>query len=204
LKQTFPIDPFITATIRFSTADVAESMRVTSWREYHGFTVLRADIEPAEGTSFVAAMISHSLPGLQLVSAGFTAARIIRTRETIADGNDDFRLFVNQTGDVTVSARGREISLQWNEAVLINSGEAVLFDRRSFGEALAIRIPRGTLLARDVDVDDAIVQRIPASMAAIDLLTCYVRRCWMTIMRWRRQCFGIVFRATCRIWRPSR
>jgi AraC-like DNA-binding protein len=163
------------ATIRFSTAGVPEDIRAASWREHYGLTVFRADIEPADGTLFEAAMVSHALPGLQLVSAKFTAARIIRTREMIVDGNDDFCLFVNQTGDVTVSARGRDVSLQKNDAVLVSSGEAVVFDRRSFGESLAIRIPCGTLSARVVDVDEAIMQRIPGSIAALDLLTCYVK-----------------------------
>jgi AraC-like DNA-binding protein len=49
----------------------------------------------------------------------------------------------------------------------------VVFDRRSFGESVAIRIPYATLLPSVVDVDDAIMQRIPGSTAALRLLTSY-------------------------------
>jgi AraC-like DNA-binding protein len=167
------IDPESFATVRFSTADLPENMRVATWREHYGRTVLRADIAPADDASFDAAVVSRTLPGLQLVSGRFTAARIIRTREMIADGNDDLSLLVNQTGNVTVHARGREVTLRENDAVLISSGEAVVFDRRSFGESIAIRIPQSMLSAVVVDVDDAIMHHIPRDTAALKLLTSY-------------------------------
>jgi AraC-like DNA-binding protein len=167
------IDPESFATVRFSTADLPENMRVATWREHYGRTVLRADIAPADDASFDAAVVSRTLPGLQLVSGRFTAARIIRTREMIADGNDDLSLLVNQTGNVTVHARGREVTLRENDAVLISSGEAVVFDRRSFGESIAIRIPQSMLSAVVVDIDDAIMHHIPRDTAALKLLTSY-------------------------------
>src|SRR3954454_10087164 len=103
------MDPQSSATVRFSTANVPENMRIARWREYYGHTVLRADIEPGDDASFEAMVASRALPGLQLVSGRYTAARLIRTREMIADGNDDLSLLVNQTGNVTVYARGREV-----------------------------------------------------------------------------------------------
>jgi AraC-like DNA-binding protein len=165
--------PVSTATVRFSTSDLPEHMRVATWREHYGQTVLRAEIDPGDDAAFDATVTSRVLPGLQLVSGRFTAARIIRTRDMTADGNDDLSLLVNQTGNVTVSARGRRVDLCENDAVLISSGEPVVFDRRSFGESVAIRIPYATLLPSVVDVDDAIMQRIPGSTAALRLLTSY-------------------------------
>jgi AraC-like DNA-binding protein len=166
-------DPASFATVRFSTADLPESMRVATWREHYRHTVLRADIAPADDAAFDAAVASRTLPGLQLVSGRFTAARIIRTREMIADGNDDLSLLVNQSGSVTVYARGREVTLCENDAVLISSGEAVVFDRRSFGESIAIRIPYSMLSPVVVDVDDVIMHHIPRDTAALKLLTSY-------------------------------
>ena len=172
-EVTHVTNPESFATVRFSTADLPENMRVATWREHYGHTVLRADIEPADDALLDATVASRALPGLQLVSGRFTAARIIRTREMIVDGNDDLSLLVNQSGNVTVYARGREVTLRENDAVLISSGEAVVFDRRSFGESIAIRIPYSMLSPVVVDVDDAIMRHIPRDTAALKLLTSY-------------------------------
>jgi len=172
-EVTHVTNPESFATVRFSTADLPENMRVATWCEHYGHTVLRADIEPADDASLDATVASRALPGLQLVSGRFTAARIIRTREMIVDGNDDLSLLVNQSGNVTVYARGREVTLRENDAVLISSGEAVVFDRRSFGESIAIRIPYSMLSPVVVDVDDAIMRHIPRDTAALKLLTSY-------------------------------
>jgi len=172
-EVTHVTNPESFATVRFSTADLPENMRVATWREHYGHTVLRADIEPADDALLDATVASRALPGLQLVSGRFTAARIIRTREMIVDGNDDLSLLVNQSGNVTVYARGREVTLRENDAVLISSGEAVVFDRRSFGESIAIRIPYSMLSPVVVDVDDAIMHHIPRDTAALKLLTSY-------------------------------
>jgi AraC-like DNA-binding protein len=163
-------DPESFATIRFSTADLPENLRIATWREHYSHTVLKADIDPGDDASFNATVVSRTLPGLQLVSGRYTAARLIRTREMIADGNDDLSLLVNQTGNVTVFARGREVTLRENDAVLISSSEAIVFDRRSFGESIAIRIPYSMLSPL---VDDAVMHHISRDAAALRLLTSY-------------------------------
>jgi AraC-like DNA-binding protein len=166
-------DPNSSAIVRFSTADLPENNRVAKWREHYGQTVLRADIEPVDEASFDATALSRILPGLQLVSDRFTAARMVRTREMIADGNDDLSLLVNQTGSVSVSARGREVVLGENDAVLISSGEPVVLDRRCFGESIAIRIPYAILSPAVVKVDHAIMRPIRWDTVALKLLTSY-------------------------------
>jgi AraC-like DNA-binding protein len=148
-------------------------MRAATWREHYSHTVLRAGIEPADDASFYATVASRALPGLQLLLCRHTAARIVRTREMIADGNDDLSLFVNQAGSVTVSACGREVTLCKNEAVLISSSEAVVLDRDSQGESIAIRIPYSMLSPLVVDVDDAIMNHISRDTVALRLLTSY-------------------------------
>jgi AraC-like DNA-binding protein len=167
-------DPDNFETVRFSTADLPEKNRVATWREQYGHTVLRAHIEPDDDASYEAAVASRALPGLQLVAGRFKAGRTIRTREMAADGNDDLYLFVNRRGDSTVSQRGREVALCENAALLTSSGEPVMFHRRSSsGECIAVRIPYAMLSPMVVDVDDAIMHRIPPNTAALKLLTSY-------------------------------
>jgi AraC-like DNA-binding protein len=167
-------DPDSSATVRFSTADLPEKNRVATWREQYGHTVLRVDIEPDDDASYEASVASRALPGLKLMAGRFLAGRVTRTREMIADGNDDLYLFVNRRGDVTVSARGRELALGENDAVLTSSGEVTVFHRRSsLGECIATRIPYAMLSPMVVDVDDVIMRRIPQNTAALKLLTGY-------------------------------
>src|SRR4051794_25869466 len=82
------------ALLQLSTDDLPEKDRVAMWREYYAHTVIRADIEPAEDAPFHAAMTSRRLPGLQLLWGSFSASRLARTREFVADGEDDLGLLV--------------------------------------------------------------------------------------------------------------
>jgi AraC-like DNA-binding protein len=116
---------------------------------------------------------SRSLPGLQVISGTLTAARLTRTRELIKDGNDDLLLVVNQTGHATAAARGREVALSENDAVLLSCGETMTFDRRSSGSSVSFRIPHLILSPLVVDADDAVMHRIPRNTSALSLLTGY-------------------------------
>jgi len=150
--------PHALSSERFSTDDLPAKDRVAMWREHFGRTALRVEIEPTEESSFEACVTSHILPGLHVLLAKLSAARITRTRELIADGNDDLYLLVNRTGEMTVSARGRELALGENDAVLTSSSEVTVFHRRSsLGECVATRIPYSMLspMVVDVDVDQA-------------------------------------------------
>jgi AraC-like DNA-binding protein len=167
-------DPDSSATVRYSTADLPEKKRVETWCEQYGHTVFRAHIEPDDDASYKASVVSRALPGLKLMTGRFAAGRTTRTREMIADGNNDLFLLVNQTGDATVSGRGREFALGENDAVLTSSGEVTMFRRHSsFGECVGTRIPYAMLSPMVVNVDDAVMHRIPANTAALKLLIGY-------------------------------
>src|SRR5258708_36478685 len=125
------------ATVRFSTDDLPEKERVPMWREHFGYTVLGAEIEPAEGAPFRSSIVSRRLPGLNVVSGNLSAARIKRTRRFVADGKDEVALFVNHTGAVAVAAGMREVVLRERDAVLIRSDEVVTVDRFVSGRAFS-------------------------------------------------------------------
>ena len=90
-------------------------------REHYGRTVLKAEIEAAEGVPFEARIASHILPDLHLLAGTLSPARITRTREHTADGNDDLALVVSRTGTIAVTSRGRETLRGQGEAVLTSS-----------------------------------------------------------------------------------
>jgi AraC-like DNA-binding protein len=163
-----PDDP---STDSFSTDDLPESGRVAMWREHFGRIALRVEIEPTEEGRFESCMTSRVLPGLHLLFSRLSAARITRTRELIADGNDDFFLVVNRAGNISVSARGREVLLREGDALLSSSDEVTVFERRSYGVSLLLRISRSILSS--VDVDGATMRVIPRQSEALKLLTSY-------------------------------
>ncbi len=161
------------APVRLSTADSPEQGPLAMWREHYGRMVLGVEIKPARGTSFDAALISRALPGLRVVSEAVSAVRLSRTRELVADGNDDFVLVANRAGALTAFARGRKVVLREGDAVLMSGSDEAAFDRSSFGGSLTLRIPHSVLSSLVVDIDDAVMHLIPRHTAALKLLTSY-------------------------------
>jgi AraC-like DNA-binding protein len=159
------------ATLSFSTEEIPEPERVARWQEHHASVALNVEIEPAQNHPFEACEISRMLPALHLLSVTLSPARVMRTRVT--DGNDEFELFINRTGNVSVSARGREVPLSPGDGVLISSNDVMAFDRSSHGESLSLRVPRSVLSSTVVGIDDAVMRPISAQSETLWLLTCY-------------------------------
>src|SRR4051794_13964749 len=97
------------ATLRFSSDDLPEKDRVAMLREHYGHITFRIDIEPAEDTRFRASMASRRLPGLDVLWGNLSPARVTRTRELVADGNDDLALVVNCAGALAMTSGDREV-----------------------------------------------------------------------------------------------
>jgi len=161
------------ATVRFSTDDLPEEDRVPMWREHYGYTVLGVEIEPAEDELFQSCIVSRHLPGLNLVLGNLSAARVKRTREFLADGNDDVALFVNYTGAAVIAAGEREVVLRERDAVLIRSDEVTTFERFVSGRSLSLRIPRSILSPLVNDIDEISLSHISGKIDALKLLTSY-------------------------------
>lgn len=161
------------AALSFSTEDFPERERLAMLREHYGRTVLKAEIEAAEGMPFEARIASHILPDLHLLAGTLSPARITRTREHTADGNDDLALVVSRTGAIAVTSRGRQALLGQGEAVLTSSEDETTFERFSIGDSFSLRIPRSVLLPLVIDLDDAIMRPIPQDSGALRLLTAY-------------------------------
>jgi AraC-like DNA-binding protein len=162
------------AAVSFSTDDLAEEDRLTKWREHYRQTAFRVEIEPANGQPFQACMTSHSVPGLHLMKGTMSAARVTRSRACLDDGNTDLALVVNRSGHAIVSARGSEVELYEDDAVLMRSDEITVFNRRSRGGSCSLRIPRSILSKVVTDLDTMVMRRIPGETEALRILTGYV------------------------------
>jgi AraC-like DNA-binding protein len=161
------------ATVSFSTDDLPEKDRATLWRDHYGQVVFKVEIEPAKERPFEARAISHILPGLHVLQSAFSTARVARTRGFIADGNDEFALIINRTGDAMVSARGREMRLAKGDAVLLSCDEIATFHRADLGDAISLRVPRLILSALVGDIDNSVMRPIQRDSEVLKLLTSY-------------------------------
>jgi AraC-like DNA-binding protein len=160
-------------TFRLSTDDLPDKDRVAMWRDHCCRVLMKLDIEPIGDTRLEYSILARDLPGVRVMSTASSPVRIIRTREYLADGNDDLVFIINQTGKTTVTARGRDVSLREGDALLMSASEVKVFDRHSYGGALSFRIPRSILSSMVTYVGDVVMQVIPYNTDALKLLAGY-------------------------------
>jgi AraC-like DNA-binding protein len=160
--------------LRFSTDELPERDRLPIVREVHGRLTARVDIEPAPGIPLHYKVTACALPGLvaSLFSASPTTLR--RTRELLADGNDDVVFVAPPTGGNLVSQRGRELSHIAGDAVLISAADVMRVDA-SGSQCPMISLSRQRLAPLVPRLEDAFMRPVPRDTEALQLLTRYVR-----------------------------
>ncbi|MFT4117591.1 AraC family transcriptional regulator [Bradyrhizobium sp.] len=162
-----------------STDDIPECERVSLLREFYCRGVLKAEVEARDGKPFAASLTSHSLPEAQVLIGGLFGARVVRTKQLVADGDDSLGLVVNRSGVVGISGRGHDLQLHPGDAVLMSAEDVSTFERFSLGNSLSLRVPRRVLAPMIVDVDDAVMRIMPESAPGLRLLVDYA----MTVVR---------------------
>lgn len=166
------------ASVRLSTADIPERDRVAVWREVIGRKIVRVDIEPLRERPFRVDASLRGLPGLGFMSAEMSEFRLARSRNLLADGNDDLRLAVNMSGAEIVVQRGREVALGAGDAILVSMAETGSVVRSSPGRRLGFNIPLNILAPLVTNVQEAGMRRIPRETPALRLLISYIGVLW--------------------------
>ncbi|WP_208764461.1 helix-turn-helix transcriptional regulator [Bradyrhizobium guangxiense] len=161
------------SVLNVSTNEIPESERVPLIREFYCRGVLKAEVEAREGRPAAASFTSHVLPEAQLLVGGLCGARVIRTKQLVADGDDSLALIVNRSGVLGISERGHDLGLHAGEAVLTSAADVTTFERLSLGSCFSLRVPRRVLAPMIVDVDDAVMRILPESAAGLRLLVDY-------------------------------
>jgi AraC-like DNA-binding protein len=156
-----------------STDDIPEAERVPMLREFYCRGVLKAEVEARDGRPSAASFTSHVLPEAQLLIGGLCGARVIRTRQLVADGDDSLALIVNRSGVLGISERGHDLKLHAGQAVLTSAEDVTTFERLLLGSCFSLRVPRRVLAPMIVDVDDAVMRVMPEGSAGLRLLVDY-------------------------------
>jgi len=161
------------STIRFSTSDFPEKDRLDMCREQCRRMALKIDFEPAADTAFECAVAVRALPDVRLFASKMSAVRIRRTEESVSSDSENFVFLLNQNSAASVAARGREVNLNVGDGILMNTAEVKTFDRRAYGGALALRVPRAVLTSIVPHVDDVVMHPVSQRVGILKLLDGY-------------------------------
>jgi AraC-like DNA-binding protein len=161
--------------VQFSLNDAPERQRPSLYRDFFARSVMGVDVEPFGETSFNAAVMLQPLPGLQIFSGRVYGSRNRRTPELLADGRDEFTLFINLGGPYLISQGAREQLLDDGAATLVSTGDPCSFMHHPPGAMLCLRFPRNALGALVDGIEDLCLRPIRAATPALRLITDYVR-----------------------------
>jgi AraC-like DNA-binding protein len=162
------------APLRFSTDALPERDRLAIWREVIGRTIAKLDLSPLSDGPFRSESVSRILPGVAVTSISMTSVRSERTRELIADGNDDVVLVWTNEGGPVASQLGREILPGPFTAILLSNAEVSSFVVPAKVGGMSLRIPHALLAPLVPNLEDAFMRPIPPGNEALQLLAHYV------------------------------
>jgi AraC-like DNA-binding protein len=155
-------------------ASVADG-RFDDWREAFARTFLQLDLAP-EGEIFSTDISLRALPGLGLAQITTSACSLSRTRELLADGQDDIGLIAILGGrGRAVDRQGREVELRPGEAVFLRNGRQGKIEYTDDTQHLAFTIPKRALTPFVTDLDAACMQAINAGTGPLALLLRYAQ-----------------------------
>lgn len=160
--------------LRFSTDALPPRDRLAIWREVFGRYVVTAQVEPVGDEVFSQTATLRELPGLSLGSFSSTAYQGTRSRNLVADGNDNLLLVVNVAGRSQFRQLGREAVIASHEGVLMANAEHGSGIYPSASRHLTISVPRQTLVPVVSDPESIACRPLPRS-DVLRLLISYVQ-----------------------------
>jgi AraC-like DNA-binding protein len=159
---------------RLSTDDLPAADRLPVWREAFGRAIAKVDFEPAGDGPFRQAVRLRSFAGLKLMFGETNGLIAGRTRELLADGDDDLSFTTNLSGASLAVRGGREVAIGAGEAVLKTTAEISAMHWPAPARFVAFRIPRRTLAGLVAAPEDALMRPIDRNAGALRLLVDYV------------------------------
>jgi AraC-like DNA-binding protein len=171
--MTAPFDDI--PVLRLSTDELPERDRVAVACEVYGRLTARLDIEPVREAPFHFRMVATALPELVISTFSSSPVTVRRTRELLADGNDDVVLSAPPAAQTMVSQLGREVSHHAGDAVLMSATDIFSIKAASMLRCLTLTLSRRRLAATVPGLEDALMRPIPRGAEALRLLTSYGR-----------------------------
>lgn len=159
--------------LTLSTDEVQPQARLDLWRDVLTRKLLRVAIDPVSDRPFRAEASLRAMHGVRMGVGQLGPTISHRTREIVADDNDDVALLVNLEGPF-ITRLGEDVSLGEGEAMLVDCRTSGAFVRPQAGRLLCVRMPRALLGEYGPRLDTALGRRLPASVDPLRLLIGYV------------------------------
>ena len=147
--------------------------RGSAVQSLHRRGVTFVPLRPIPGLACGADIATRQLPGLGLQSGTVWGNRHEHTHADAGRGNDDLSIHINLSGLSIVAGRGREMTLQDGDAVLLSYSEARTVTRPGRVHHRIVRLPRASLVPLVPNIDDAVLRPIPRGAGALTLLANY-------------------------------
>ena len=160
--------------LRFSTDEFPARDRLAIMREVHGRLTARVDIEPSPDVPLHYEVTALPMPGLTVSMFSVSPTTLRRTREMLADGNDDVVFVAPPTGGNVVSQRGRELEHNAGDAVLISAADVMRVDAAG-SQCPMVTLSRQRLGPLVRGLEDVFMRPVPRDIEALRLLTRYLR-----------------------------
>ncbi|SDR47892.1 AraC-binding-like domain-containing protein [Rhizobiales bacterium GAS113] len=161
------------ATFRFTGEDLRQPKVMAVWREVVGRAMAKLDLSALPDRPLHSEAVVRMLPGLDIAASVSSGMRMERTRNLLADGDDDVALMICTQGAAMMSQRAREATLARGDAVLMTNGELGQITYPSLARMICVRMPREALAPMVPDLDDALLRPIRRDGEALRLLTSY-------------------------------
>ncbi|MEJ1935438.1 hypothetical protein WDZ92_35015, partial [Nostoc sp. NIES-2111] len=155
----------------FTTEALPAAHRLAIWREEFGRTLLHADIEPASDEPLHAEATMSVLPGARSLEFRGSAMCFARRKEILASSDDTIGLVISREGDLGISQRKQDASLQFGDACLILSHEPGMITSRGH---LGLLFPSAPLTERVRTIEDYATKSVARDTESLRLLQNYL------------------------------
>src|SRR5215472_3889741 len=145
------------------------------WREMLRRKLLDVCVDPISEKPYDADASLRILPDVRFGWGTIGASVNRRTRQAVAQDNDDFFMIVNLDDSFSVSQRGQEFHLRAGDANVFPCSEEALYVRPQPGRILCVRMPREALAPLVPALEDKVATVVRRENEALQLLTRYVR-----------------------------
>ena len=188
------------SVLRFSTDELPERERLPAFQKVFGRAIAKADVEPVAGTHLRIQATVRAMPGLGAWIGAFSPIQGRRTRELIADGNDNVTLWMCPEGGSVISQCGREVTHNGDDAMLVSNSDMLSTTMVRRSRHVSLSLPRKVMLTMVPDLEDAFLRSVPKDSEPLRATFACSRR----ISVWQRLSCATSSSAMCTTWPRSR